>query len=104
MKPTVADLKKALKSGIVTFTFTKANGELRSASGTLNMNPAIARGYSEDFKPKGNKPTPAGIIVYWDIDKGAWRSCRENSLVEILSISTEDELFGPALFEFDELE
>ena len=103
MKPTAADLKEALKSGIVTFTFTKANGELRCASGTLNMNPAIALGYSEDFKPKGNKPTPDGVIVYWDIDKGAWRSCRENSLVEILSISTEDELFGPA-FDPDELE
>lgn len=98
------DLREALKSGIVTFTFRKANGELRTASGTRNLNPAIALGMTENDKPKGTGSEKPGVIAFWDIDTGGWRSCREDSIVEIRSISTEEELLGPALFDLDELE
>ena len=93
------DLKAALESGIVTFKFKKANGDIRSASGTRRLTPAIALGITEEDMPKGVRKEVEGVITFWDIDKGAWRSCRENSIISIDNVSTEDELLGGNLFE-----
>lgn len=93
------DLKAALESGIVTFKFKKANGEIRSASGTRRLTPAIALGITEEDMPKGVRKEVEGVISFWDIDKGAWRSCREDSLISIDKVSTEDELLGGDLFD-----
>ena len=96
------DLKTLLSEGIVTFTFTKANGETRTATGTRILNSAIAMGYTEDDKPKGVRKEVPGVIAFWDIDKGAWRSVREDSIISIDRVVTEDELFGGNLFEDEE--
>lgn len=96
------DLKALLSEGQVTFTFRKANGEIRTATGTRILNPAIAMGYTEDDKPKGIRKEIPGVIAFWDIDKGAWRSVRENSIISIDRVTTEAEMFGGNLFEDEE--
>ena len=93
------DLKAALESGIVTFKFKKANGEIRSASGTRRLTPAIALGITEEDMPKGVRKEVEGVIAFWDIDKGTWRSCREDSIISIDKVSTEAELLGGDLFD-----
>lgn len=93
------DLKTMLSEGLVTFTFKKANGETRTATGTRLLNPAIAMGFTEDDKPKGIRKEVPGVIAFWDIDKGAWRSVREDSIISIDRVATEEELFGLNLFE-----
>lgn len=95
----VQDLKTLLSEGQVTFTFKKANGEIRTATGTRILNPAIAMGYTEDDKPKGIRKEVPGVIAFWDIDKGAWRSVREDSIISIDRVTTEAEMFGGDLFE-----
>lgn len=96
------DLKTLLNEGLVTFTFRKVNGEIRTATGTLILNPAIAMGFTEDDKPKGTGREIPGVIAFWDIDKGAWRSVREHSIISIDRIATEEELLGLNLFETEE--
>lgn len=93
------DLRAALENGIVTFKFKKASGEIRSASGTRRLTPAIALGITEEDMPKGVRKEVEGVISFWDIDKGAWRSCREDSIISIDNVSTEDELLGGNLFD-----
>ena len=96
------DLKTMLGEGLVTFTFKKANGEIRTATGTRILNSAIAMGYTEDDKPKGIRKEVPGVIAFWDIDKGAWRSVREDSIISIDRVTTEAEMFGGNLFEEEE--
>ena len=96
------DLKTLLSEGRVTFTFKKANGEIRTATGTRILNSAIAMGYTEDDKPKGIRKEVPGVIAFWDIDKGAWRSVREDSIISIDGVATEEELLGLNLFKDEE--
>lgn len=96
------DLKTLLNEGQVTFTFIKANGETRTATGTRILNPAIAMGYTEDDKPRGIRKEAPGVIAFWDIDKEAWRSVREDSIISIDRIITESEMLGGNLFEDEE--
>lgn len=96
------DLKTMLSKGQVTFTFKKANGEIRTATGTRILNSAIAMGYTEDDKPKGIRKEVPGVIAFWDIDKGAWRSVHEDSIISIDRVATEEELLGLNLFETEE--
>ena len=96
------DLKTLLNEGVVTFTFTKANGEMRTATGTRILNSAVAIGFTEDDKPKGIRKEVPGVIAFWDIDTCAWRSVREDSIISIDRVVTEAELFGGNLFEDEE--
>jgi hypothetical protein len=93
------DLKTLLGEGQVTFTFKKANGEIRTATGTRILKPSVAMGFTEDDKPKGTGREIPGVIAFWDIDKGAWRSVRESSIISIDRVTTEAEMFGGDLFE-----
>lgn len=96
------DLKTMLSEGQVTFTFKKTNGETRTATGTRILNSAIAMGFTEDDKPKGIRKEVPGVIAFWDIDKGTWRSVRESSIISIDRVATEEELLGLNLFEDEE--
>lgn len=96
------DLKTLLNEGQVTFTFRKANGEIRTATGTRILNPAIAMGFTDADMPKGTGREIPGVIAFWDIDKGAWRSVREDSIISIDNVTTEAEMFGGDLFEDEE--
>lgn len=88
------DLKTLLNEGLVTFTFKKLNGETRSATGTRILNSAVALGMTEDDKPKGIRKEVPGVIAFWDIDKGAWRSVRESSIISIDRVVTEEQCLG----------
>ena len=97
------DLKTMLSEGLVTFTFKKVNGEIRSATGTRILKPYIAMGFTDADMPKGTGKEVPGVVAFWDIDKGGWRSVREDSIISIDSVTTEGELFGDVLFD-DEVE
>lgn len=80
------DIKNLLENGVVTFTFKKANGEFRTATGTRVLDPEVAIGYTSADAPKGERSASPGVIPYWDLDKQAWRSLREDSLVLIVDV------------------
>ena len=70
------DIRELLSHGIVKFVYTKKNGEIRQAKGTLWMELI-----PEDKRPKGDtsnlSPLAArhyGVINYFDVDKQDWRS------------------------------
>lgn len=96
------DLKTLLSEGQVTFTFTKANGETRTATGTRILKSSVAMGFTDADMPKGTGREIPGVIAFWDIDKGAWRSVREDSIISIDRVTTEAEMFGGNLFEEEE--
>ena len=81
-----AKMRKALRNNIVTFKFTKRNGEVRTAHGTLYP----------DFLPalRGGSPKPEHQMVYFDIDKDGWRSFRSYTFIKILNLKpvTEKEI------------
>lgn len=93
------DLKTLLSEGRVTFTFKKTNGETRTATGTRILKSSIAMGFTDADMPKGIRREIPGVIAFWDIDKGAWRSVRESSIISIDNVTTEAEIFGENLFE-----
>lgn len=69
-------LIKRMKQEIVTFTFTKVDGTIRIARGTLR----------NDVLPQTTgtgRPTPENIQVYYDVDKKSWRSFKKSNLIEI---------------------
>lgn len=70
-------LRLLLKKGKVSFTFQKKDGSVRHAVGTTN-----AGFYTYERKGNGN-PTPADMVVYWDLEKDAWRSFHEAQLVSV---------------------
>lgn len=90
------DLKELLKDAIVTFTFKKTNGEERTAVGTRCL--TIATGMTEDDKPKGIKSETPGVVTFWDCEKHAWRSCREDAVISINKVLTRNEILGIDMF------
>lgn len=96
------DLKTLLSEGQVTFTFRKANGEIRTATGTRILKSSVAMGFTDADMPKGTGREIPGVIAFWDIDKGAWRSVREDSIISIDNVVTEAEMFGGDIFEDEE--
>ena len=97
------DLRTLLSEGQVTFTFRKANGEIRTATGTRLLKSSVAMGFTDADMPKGTGREIPGVIAFWDIDKGAWRSVREVSIISIDGVTTEAEMFGNVLID-DEAE
>lgn len=82
MSTLVEELKEKLKSGEkVRFTYTKKNGDTRHAYGTKNLD--VVKDIDENMIPTGTGITKDGVISYFDLDKNAWRSFREDSLVSI---------------------
>ena len=93
------DLKTKSSEGHVTITFKKVNGEIRTATGTRILKPHIAMGFTDADMPKGTGKEIPGVVAFWDIDKGAWRSVREDSIISIDDVTVEGELFGDILFD-----
>lgn len=68
---------KALKNGIVSFTYRKATGQIRQATGTLNKS-------LYTFTGKGNRSeSKPDAIKYYDTEKDAWRMFRIERLLEV---------------------
>lgn len=68
-------IKARMAVDVVEFTFKKANGEIRKAVGTLAK-------FMFTYENKGTtrKSSPS-CIVYWDLEKNAFRSFTVGSLM-----------------------
>ena len=73
----IDNLKTKLQNGIAHFTFIKKNGELRECWGTTQPN--LAKAKTNNGESRENYCTTA----FYDVEKGAWRSFRWESLVEV---------------------
>ena len=71
----IEELQKLLISGPVRFKFTKKNGQLREAYGTL----------SKDLIPSKNQPkeekSAPDIFPYYDLEVFYWRSIAKDQLI-----------------------
>jgi WYL_2, Sm-like SH3 beta-barrel fold len=69
------NLKEAMQSGIVEFSFIKADNSVRTAKGTLN-------GELFQYENKGaNFPASPDVIRYFDVEANGWRSFRIERLI-----------------------
>lgn len=74
----IENLKDKLRNGVAHFVFIKKNGEVREAFGTTNA--AVARKYTNG---KGCSREVFKTTAYFDIERGAWRSLRWESIVKV---------------------
>ena len=66
-----------LRAGIAYFSFTKKDGSIRKAIGTLNPT-------NFTYTVKGGiKKVNLAIVKYWDIEKRAYRSLKVENLISI---------------------
>lgn len=72
----VLRLKVAMKNGIVKFMYTKLNGEVRTAWGTLKD------GLIPETKDTERKKNES-LITYYDNEKQAYRSFKVANLIKI---------------------
>jgi hypothetical protein len=77
-KVTAEELHKMLCQGTVKFQYTKKDGSVRTAVGTLKSD-LITN------KPSGgmNKVKNAGYTSYFDVEKDAWRCFAESKLLGV---------------------
>ena len=81
----MSTIKEELERGIVTFTFTKKDGTVRTAKGTRCFDNPLAVG--ENYvPPKCTGVEKPNILSYWDLDKEAWRCFNESAYIETLEI------------------
>lgn len=73
------ELRIMLHEGNVHFQFVKSNGELREATGTTLLD-----NVPSDSHPKGVRDSSSNVIVFFDLDKGEWRSVKRDSEIYIL--------------------
>ena len=66
---TVADLKRELKKGVVTFWYTKKDGSKRKAKGTLKDSMIPKEDKDDDRRDNLSKD----CLYYYDLDKDDWR-------------------------------
>lgn len=77
-------LLEKLRTGRALFAYKKADGSLRPAIGTLNSK--FIPSEKLDFKAGSNNPTKQDgtkSIVYYDLEKDAWRSCNVGNLLDL---------------------
>ena len=75
----VAELKKRMQTSVVEFFFVKkSTGGLRHAYGTTMSSLA-----STHINGRGINRDSVNTIVFWDVEKGAWRSFRYETLVKV---------------------
>ena len=74
----INEFKKALHNGIVEFKYTKKNGEIRNAKGTLNIE---VMGEENTPKGTGYEITDSNIR-YYDLNSEGWRSFIVDNLIE----------------------
>lgn len=75
-------LRKKLGEGVVTFAFVKKDGTLRKAAGTTNLEKIPTRLWPVMDDMKERKQNDA-VVTFFDADKGAWRCCKAEMIVEI---------------------
>lgn len=73
------ELRARLHEGKVHFQFLKSNGELREANGTTLLD-----SIPNDSHPKGERDSSSKVVVFFDLDKGEWRSVKKDTEIYIL--------------------
>ena len=74
------DITKKLHEGICKIIFTKANGDERVMSCTLNE--TILPEVVKEIEKKAPREKSKDSLAVWDTDKDAWRSFRWDSVKE----------------------
>ncbi len=69
-------LTKRLRSGIIHFTYRKATGEIRQATGTL-IDSVVKTANKKGVRKEANLDT----VKYFDVEKDAWRMFRIERLL-----------------------
>lgn len=79
LKVTVTELRDMMKKGTVKFQYTKKDGSVRTAVGTLRSD-LITK------KPAGGvcHPKEAGYTIYFDTEKDAFRVFAESKLIGVV--------------------
>lgn len=83
MEMTISEFKTALRNNLVKFSFTKKDGTLREAVGTLSMS------YIQKTDPQAvpnsfSSSSPnTDMIRYYDIERRNWRSFHEWQFNEV---------------------
>lgn len=72
----ISKLRKAMHGGIVKFIYTKLDGTVRTAWGTL------AENLMGETKGSGRKPNET-LVTYWDTEKEAFRSFKAANYVRM---------------------
>lgn len=73
------EIKKLLRQGVVEFTFTKADGSVRSMNGTTKAD--LLPVLDEDSTSKTHSVEPDHLVRVFDVDIQDWRSFRIDSLL-----------------------
>ena len=73
------EFSKMLREGIVDFQFTKKDGTLRNAKGTLLAEYLPPQNADSDAKPA--RKQNENVLVYFDMEKGSFRSFVKSSFV-----------------------
>jgi len=81
MPITKDELKKLLKSTVLTVNFKKKDDTLRKMVCTLNEDYLPEAEEVSDDKPKRSKAESADAIAVWDLEKQSWRSFRVDSII-----------------------
>lgn len=72
---TIEELKEKMQTGIVKFSYRKVStGEVREARGTL-----CSKYFT--YESKGGKKPSDDVVVYWDLDKDAFRCFRKQEFI-----------------------
>lgn len=70
------ELQRRLLIGEVRFSFRKNNGEIRITVGTLVKEKCPMTSGS-------GRPTPEHLQLYFDVEKGAWRSFKKDEFIDL---------------------
>jgi len=74
----IVALKQALSEDVVTVKFVKVNGTVRDMNCTLSKKHIPELPADQTVAPKSVSPTTTRV---WDIDAGAWRSFKHESII-----------------------
>ena len=77
----IETLKEKLHEGEVNFEYTKKDGTIRKARGTLDM------GMIPESQHPVFRPTAPDNVRYWDLDAQGWRSFRPENFLRIVEDS-----------------
>lgn len=74
----VENLKRQMRNGVAHFAFVKKNGEFREVWGTTSA--ALAAKHTNG---NGECREQFATTAYFDVEKGAWRSFRWETLIAV---------------------
>lgn len=75
----IRDLRERLNKGVVHFTYTKKDGSIREAFGTTKGT-LVEKHTTGTGAPRSTY----GQVAYFDVEKGAWRSCKEENFIRVI--------------------